>query len=107
MVLATWRWSCLLKRQLIHPQPCLDDPPRGKCLGLGLFYNGGGVPSTFCVLGIKIFFDNICFTAGFYGEQRSTHTKLPVKTDQDTIREGYRYVHIVTLFSCASIYIYI
>ncbi|KAJ9685701.1 hypothetical protein PVL29_017655 [Vitis rotundifolia] len=30
--------------------------------------------------------------AGFYGEQRSTHTKLPVKTDQDTIREGYRFI---------------
>ncbi|KAL3832943.1 hypothetical protein ACJIZ3_007679 [Penstemon smallii] len=29
---------------------------------------------------------------GFYGKQRSAHEKLPVKTDQDTLREGYRFI---------------
>lgn len=29
---------------------------------------------------------------GFYGKEKATHVKLPVKTDQDTLREGYRYV---------------
>ncbi|CAL5401526.1 unnamed protein product [Camellia sinensis] len=27
---------------------------------------------------------------GFYGNERSTEEKLPLKTDQDTLREGYR-----------------
>ncbi|CAI0393846.1 unnamed protein product [Linum tenue] len=27
----------------------------------------------------------------FYGKERSDNVNLPVKTDQDTIREGYRY----------------
>lgn len=76
-------------------------------LVLAYFIMVEGFPPHFVYWELRFFFDNICFTAGFYGEQRSTHTKLPVKTDQDTIREGYRYVHIVTLFSCASIYIYI
>lgn len=29
---------------------------------------------------------------GFYGRETSTQEKLPVKTDQDTIREGYRFI---------------
>ncbi|KAA8515675.1 hypothetical protein F0562_018714 [Nyssa sinensis] len=29
---------------------------------------------------------------GFYGKERSTQEKLPVKTDQDTLREGYRFI---------------
>ncbi|XP_062174809.1 uncharacterized protein LOC133879988 [Alnus glutinosa] len=29
---------------------------------------------------------------GFYGKERATHVKLPVKTDQDTLREGYRFI---------------
>ncbi|KAM2815433.1 hypothetical protein COP1_039798 [Malus domestica] len=28
----------------------------------------------------------------FYGRQESSHVKLPVKTDQDTLREGYRFI---------------
>ncbi|XP_057978649.1 uncharacterized protein LOC131165034 isoform X3 [Malania oleifera] len=28
----------------------------------------------------------------FYGKESSTHKKLPVKTDQDTLREGYRFI---------------
>ncbi|CAK9140383.1 unnamed protein product [Ilex paraguariensis] len=28
----------------------------------------------------------------FYGKERSTKEKLPVKTDQDTLREGYRFI---------------
>ncbi|KAL6981237.1 hypothetical protein U1Q18_022867 [Sarracenia purpurea var. burkii] len=28
----------------------------------------------------------------FYGKERSTQEKLPVKTDQDTLREGYRFI---------------
>jgi hypothetical protein len=34
----------------------------------------------------------VCVAVGFYGKERATHVKLPVKTDQDTLREGYRYV---------------
>lgn len=34
------------------------------------------------------------FVAGFYGKETSTQQKLPIKTDQDTIREGYRYVAV-------------
>ncbi|KAK4722459.1 hypothetical protein R3W88_012692 [Solanum pinnatisectum] len=29
---------------------------------------------------------------GFYGRERSTQEKLPVKTDQDTLKEGYRFI---------------
>ncbi|XP_071931700.1 uncharacterized protein [Coffea arabica] len=29
---------------------------------------------------------------GFYGKERSVKAKLPVKTDQDTLREGYRFI---------------
>ncbi|XP_052193281.1 uncharacterized protein LOC127801849 isoform X4 [Diospyros lotus] len=29
---------------------------------------------------------------GFYGKQQYTQEKLPVKTDQDTLREGYRFI---------------
>ncbi|KAK9283209.1 hypothetical protein L1049_011445 [Liquidambar formosana] len=29
---------------------------------------------------------------GFYGEERSTYETLPVKTDKDTLREGYRFI---------------
>ncbi|KAL7238217.1 hypothetical protein ACSBR2_004339 [Camellia fascicularis] len=29
---------------------------------------------------------------GFYGNERSTEEKLPLKTDQDTLREGYRFI---------------
>ncbi|XP_040995094.1 protein FRA10AC1 [Juglans microcarpa x Juglans regia] len=29
---------------------------------------------------------------GFYGKEKATHVKLPVKTDQDTLREGYRFI---------------
>ncbi|KAK4365170.1 hypothetical protein RND71_016528 [Anisodus tanguticus] len=29
---------------------------------------------------------------GFYGRERFTQEKLPVKTDQDTLREGYRFI---------------
>ncbi|URD82465.1 Folate-sensitive fragile site protein Fra10Ac1 [Musa troglodytarum] len=28
----------------------------------------------------------------FYGKTSHTHDKLPIKTDQDTIREGYRFI---------------
>ncbi|XP_010257221.1 PREDICTED: protein FRA10AC1 homolog [Nelumbo nucifera] len=28
----------------------------------------------------------------FYGKGRNVHEKLPVKTDQDTLREGYRFI---------------
>ncbi|KAM2918792.1 hypothetical protein COP2_040837 [Malus domestica] len=28
----------------------------------------------------------------FYGRQESSHVKPPVKTDQDTLREGYRFI---------------
>ncbi|GKU88631.1 hypothetical protein SLEP1_g2868 [Rubroshorea leprosula] len=28
----------------------------------------------------------------FYGKDKSQHVKLPVKTDQDTLREGYRFI---------------
>ncbi|KAJ4711622.1 protein FRA10AC1 [Melia azedarach] len=28
----------------------------------------------------------------FYGKEKSTNLKLPVKTDQDTLREGYRFI---------------
>ncbi|BBG96364.1 hypothetical protein Prudu_005152 [Prunus dulcis] len=28
----------------------------------------------------------------FYGREESSHVKLPVKTDQDTLREGYRFI---------------
>ncbi|MFQ6626888.1 hypothetical protein Gotur_005331 [Gossypium turneri] len=28
---------------------------------------------------------------GFYGKEKSTDVKLPIKTDHDTLREGYRY----------------
>lgn len=34
----------------------------------------------------------VCVAVGFYGKEKATHVKLPVKTDQDTLREGYRYV---------------
>ncbi|CAN1132660.1 Protein FRA10AC1 [Linum perenne] len=27
----------------------------------------------------------------FYGNEKSSNVKLPVKTDRDTLREGYRY----------------
>ncbi|CAN0917401.1 Protein FRA10AC1 [Linum grandiflorum] len=27
----------------------------------------------------------------FYGNEKSSNVKLPVRTDQDTLREGYRY----------------
>ncbi|CAL5340557.1 unnamed protein product [Camellia sinensis] len=30
------------------------------------------------------------YIIGFYGNERSTEEKLPLKTDQDTLREGYR-----------------
>lgn len=29
---------------------------------------------------------------GFYGEERPTYEKLPIKTDKDTLREGYRFI---------------
>ncbi|KAK8639847.1 hypothetical protein V6N13_138213 [Hibiscus sabdariffa] len=29
---------------------------------------------------------------GFYGKEKSTDLKLPVKTDHDTLREGYRFI---------------
>ncbi|KAL2461253.1 Folate-sensitive fragile site protein Fra10Ac1 [Abeliophyllum distichum] len=29
---------------------------------------------------------------GFYGKEKSVQDKLPVKTDQDTLREGYRFI---------------
>ncbi|CAI9769720.1 unnamed protein product [Fraxinus pennsylvanica] len=29
---------------------------------------------------------------GFYGKEKSAQDKLPVKTDQDTLREGYRFI---------------
>ncbi|KAK8495057.1 hypothetical protein V6N12_055206 [Hibiscus sabdariffa] len=29
---------------------------------------------------------------GFYGKEKSTDLKLPVKTDYDTLREGYRFI---------------
>ncbi|CAA0806948.1 Unknown protein [Striga hermonthica] len=29
---------------------------------------------------------------GYYGKQKSTEATLPVKTDQDTLREGYRFI---------------
>lgn len=28
----------------------------------------------------------------FYGKERSVQANLPVKTDQDTLREGYRFI---------------
>ncbi|KAL6129763.1 hypothetical protein ACLB2K_073112 [Fragaria x ananassa] len=28
----------------------------------------------------------------YYGGEKSSHVKLPVKTDQDTLREGYRFI---------------
>lgn len=31
------------------------------------------------------------FAVDFYGKEKSTDVKLPVKTDHDTLREGYRY----------------
>ncbi|KAI5681112.1 hypothetical protein M9H77_02339 [Catharanthus roseus] len=30
--------------------------------------------------------------AGFYGKESSSQEKLPIKTDQDTLREGYRFI---------------
>ncbi|GER31984.1 protein FRA10AC1 [Striga asiatica] len=35
---------------------------------------------------------------GYYGKQKSTEGTLPVKTDQDTLREGYRQSPFLTLF---------
>ncbi|XP_052874076.1 uncharacterized protein LOC108467465 isoform X2 [Gossypium arboreum] len=29
---------------------------------------------------------------GFYGKEKSTDVKLPIKTDHDTLREGYRFI---------------
>jgi len=29
-------------------------------------------------------------TVNFYGKERPSNFKLPIKTDQDTLREGYR-----------------
>ncbi|CAN0917398.1 Protein FRA10AC1 [Linum grandiflorum] len=28
----------------------------------------------------------------FYGNEKSSNVKLPVRTDQDTLREGYRFI---------------
>lgn len=39
------------------------------------------------------------FTAGFYGKESSSQEKLPIKTDQDTLREGYRYWQLLSEFS--------
>jgi len=38
------------------------------------------------------------FAVNFYGKERSVQANLPVKTDQDTLREGYRYFHLVSLY---------
>jgi len=40
------------------------------------------------------------FTVRFYGKDKPAEVKLPVKTDQDTLREGYRYGAIVNMFLC-------
>lgn len=44
------------------------------------------------------------FAVAFYGKEKSmqTHLKLPVKTDQDTLREGYRYVFLIIFMSCCA-----
>ncbi|WVZ01690.1 hypothetical protein V8G54_022496, partial [Vigna mungo] len=31
-------------------------------------------------------------TVNFYGKERPSNLKLPIKTDQDTLREGYRFI---------------
>lgn len=38
-------------------------------------------------------FNNL--TVDFYGKDRNAHAVLPIKTDQDTLREGYRYNMII------------
>lgn len=44
-----------------------------------------------------------CFAVGFYGKENSTDVKLPVKTDHDTLREGYRYAFVACIqWSCMS-----
>lgn len=42
----------------------------------------------------------VCVAVGFYGNEKATPVQLPVKTDQDTLREGYRYVlwHYSTIY---------
>lgn len=35
-----------------------------------------------------------CFAVGFYGKEKSTDVNLPIKTDHDTLREGYRYAFV-------------
>lgn len=38
-------------------------------------------------------------TVDFYGKDVPAEEKLPVKTDKDTLREGYRYVPLLVLFN--------
>ncbi|KAE8677480.1 Cellulose synthase family protein isoform 1 [Hibiscus syriacus] len=42
---------------------------------------------------------------GFYGKEKSTDVKLPVKTDHDTLREGYRYAFVVCIRGLARLYV--
>lgn len=43
----------------------------------------------------------------FYGKDVSAEEKLPVKTDKDTLREGYRYDPLLAIFSYVlSLFIY-
>ncbi|KAH7527851.1 hypothetical protein FEM48_Zijuj05G0010400 [Ziziphus jujuba var. spinosa] len=34
----------------------------------------------------------VCDAVDFYGKEKSAQVKLPIKTDQDTLREGYRFI---------------
>lgn len=36
------------------------------------------------------FYFKFYVVVNFYGREESPHVKLPIKTDQDTLREGYR-----------------
>lgn len=36
------------------------------------------------------------FAVGYYGGERQKQEKLPVKTDQDTLRDGYRCVCVLS-----------
>lgn len=38
-------------------------------------------------------------TVDFYGKDASAEEKLPVKTDKDTLREGYRYDPLLALLN--------
>ncbi|KAF2300265.1 hypothetical protein GH714_011227 [Hevea brasiliensis] len=46
-----------------------------------------------CVLNFLFHFWGVQFDAvSFYGKEKSSNVKLPVKRDRDTLREGYRSI---------------